>query len=123
MVERRAALYAIVAEQYPMTVRQVFYQATVRGVIEKTETGYAKVQTLLADMRRDGEVPYARLADNTRWMRKPTTFDGADEAIEHTARFYRKALWTETDAYVEVWQEKDALAGVVVDVTDEYDVP
>jgi hypothetical protein len=34
-----------------MTVRQVFYQATVRGVIEKTESGYNKVQTLLADGR------------------------------------------------------------------------
>ena len=73
MAERREALFDIVAEQQPMTVRQVFYQATVRGVIEKTEAGYAKVQTLLADMRRDGELPYQWLADNTRWMRKPTT--------------------------------------------------
>ena len=54
MAERREALFDIVAEQQPMTVRQVFYQATVRGVIEKTEAGYAKVQT--ADMRRDGEL-------------------------------------------------------------------
>ena len=44
MAERREALFDIVAEQQPMTVRQVFYQATVRGVIEKTEAGYAKVQ-------------------------------------------------------------------------------
>jgi hypothetical protein len=54
MADRREALYGIVAEQQPMTVRQVFYQATVRGVIQKTEAGYAKVQTLLADMRRVG---------------------------------------------------------------------
>ena len=39
MAERREALFDIVAEQQPMTVRQVFYQATVRGVIEKTEAG------------------------------------------------------------------------------------
>jgi hypothetical protein len=51
MQARRDALYTIVAEQQPMTVRQVFYQATVRGVIEKTESGYNKVQTLLADGR------------------------------------------------------------------------
>lgn len=37
-----------------MTVRQVFYQATVRGIIEKTEAGYDKVQSLLVTMRRDG---------------------------------------------------------------------
>jgi hypothetical protein len=123
MVERREALYAIVAEQQPMTVRQVFYQATVRGVIEKTEGGYAKVQNLLADMRRAGELPYQWLADNTRWMRKPTTFSGPQQALLRTARLYRKALWDDIDAYVEVWLEKDALAGVVVDVTATYDVP
>jgi hypothetical protein len=43
-VERREALLAIVAEQYPMTVRQVVYQATVRGLIEKTDSGYKKIE-------------------------------------------------------------------------------
>ena len=28
-----------------MTVRQVFYQATVRGLVEKAESGYGKIQT------------------------------------------------------------------------------
>jgi hypothetical protein len=95
----------------------------VRGVIEKTEAGYDKVQTLLADMRRGGELPYQWLADNTRWMRKPTTFRGPEQALLRTARFYRKSLWHEAGDYVEIWLEKDALAGVVVDVTEEYDVP
>jgi hypothetical protein len=99
MAERRAALYAIVEAQQPMTVRQVFYQATVRGVIEKTENGYAKVQNLLADMRRAGELPYQWLADNTRWMRKPRTYRGPRQALLHTARFYRTSLWEEADAY------------------------
>lgn len=37
---RRKALYAIVEAMKPMTVRQVFYQATVRGIIDKSEAGY-----------------------------------------------------------------------------------
>ena len=48
---RRQELYAIVEAMRPMTVRQVFYQATVRGIVEKTEAGYAKVQTDLVIMR------------------------------------------------------------------------
>jgi hypothetical protein len=123
MAERREAILAIVAEGRPMTVRQVFYQATVHGIIEKTEQGYAKIKAALTDMRRAGELPYHWLADNTRWMRKPQTFDDPEEALAATVRHYRKALWTEADAYVEVWLEKDALAGVVFDVTAEYDVP
>jgi hypothetical protein len=120
---RRTALYEIVAEMRPMTVRQVFYQATVRGIVEKSEAGYTKVQTDLVLMRRSGELPYGWLADNTRWQRKPTTFGSIEEALEDTARFYRKSLWADADAYVEVWLEKDALSGVVYPITNKYDVP
>ena len=123
MAERRLALYEIVAEQQPMTVRQVFYQATVRGVVDKTEESYAKVQRLLVDLRRQGVLPYEWIADNTRWMRKPRTFSGPEEALRNTAVLYRKALWNDADAYVEIWLEKDALAGVVIEVTREFDVP
>ena len=110
---RRDALFWIVQAGKPMTVRQVFYQASVAGIVEKTEAGYTKVQTDLVHMRRAGDLPYAWLADNTRFQRKPTTFDSVQEALDDTARLYRKALWTDVDAYVEVWLEKDALSGVL----------
>src|SRR5262245_2108913 len=120
---RREALLDIIAAGRPMTVRQVFYQATVRGLVEKAESGYGKVKTDLIIMRRAGELPYDWLADNTRWQRKPRTFNGVEEALKATAAFYRKSLWTDADAYVEIWLEKDALAGVVYPVTSMYDVP
>jgi hypothetical protein len=121
--QRRAFLYKIVSEMKPMTVRQVFYQASVTGVVEKTEAGYNKVQTDLVQMRRRGELPYEWLADNTRWQRKPPTYSGIQQALDETARLYRKALWDDADAYVEVWLEKDALAGVILPITAAYDVP
>jgi hypothetical protein len=121
---RRDSIYSIVEEMKPMTVRQVFYQATVRGLVEKSESGYVKVQTDLAVMRRlRGVLPYSWITDNSRWMRKPTTFNNIQEALEETARFYRKNLWRDADAYVEIWLEKDALSGVVYPVTSEFDVP
>jgi hypothetical protein len=121
--QRRQHLYDIVSAGQPMTVRQVFYQATVRGIVEKAESGYAKVQTDLTLMRRSGELPYGWLADNTRWQRKPRSFDSVQEALENTARLYRKNLWADADSYVEIWLEKDALAGVVLPITAMYDVP
>jgi hypothetical protein len=120
---RREALLDIIDAGKPMTVRQCFYQATVHGLVEKAESGYAKVQHDLTLMRRAGELPYDWLADNTRWQRKPTTFNSVEEALQDTAKFYRKALWNDADSYVEVWLEKDALAGVVYPITDMYDVP
>jgi hypothetical protein len=114
---RRASLYNIVWAMKPMTVRQVFYQATVRGLVEKSEAGYGKVQTDLVHMRRVGHLPYGWLADNTRWQRKPRTFSSVEQALQDTARLYRKSLWDEAESYVEVWLEKDALSGVIMPVT------
>ena len=120
---RRDSFFEIVSEMRPMTVRQVFYQASVRGIVDKSEAGYNKVQNDLVEMRRAGVLPYDWLADNTRWQRKPHTFHSVEQALNDTASFYRKALWTNADAYVEVWLEKDALSGVVTPVTFLYDVP
>src|SRR6266567_2527179 len=121
--ERRNLLLAIIYDGKPMTVRQVFYQATVRGLVEKAESGYAKVQTDLTVMRRAGDLPYDWLADNTRWQRRPRTFSSVEEALKETAKFYRKSLWEDADAYVEIWLEKDALSGVIYPITSMYDVP
>jgi hypothetical protein len=123
MEAREAELFRIAAAAQPCTVRQVFYQATVRGIVEKTERGYEKVQRSLADMRRRGRLPWGWIADNTRWQRRPTTYDSLAEAVENTARSYRRAIWSDLDTYLEVWLEKDALAGVLCPVTQRYDVP
>lgn len=121
--KRRLQFYDLVAEMRPMTVRQLFYQATVRELVPKTEAGYKQVAIDTAIMRRAGELPYEWLADHTRWQRKPTTYRSPQEALRRIALLYRKNLWDDADAYVEIWLEKDALAGVIVDVTDPYDIP
>lgn len=123
MEARLDRLIEIVDEIRPCTVRQVFYQAVVRGLIDKTEDGYSKVQRALVDLRRSGRVEYSAIADNTRWMRKPTTYDNVEDMLYQTARLYRRNVWRDLPDYVEVWIEKDALAGVIYEITDLYDVP
>ena len=56
-------------------------------------------------------------------MRKPTTFTGIEACLKSTAKFYRRDLWAAMPVYVEVWCEKDALAGVLMEETEPYDVP
>ena len=120
----RDALEAIVAADQPMTVRQVFYRAVVAGLVEKTEAEYqSTVARLLLEMRRSGQIPYDWISDNTRWMRKPKTYTGLADFIARHQHAYRRDLWSDSDTYVEVWCEKEALAGVLYDVTREFDVP
>jgi hypothetical protein len=120
----RDAIREILEKDRPQTVRQVFYALTVRNLIKKVEGEYQQtVIRLLVDMREDGDIPFGWIADNTRWQRKPTTFVGLEACLNATANFYRRDLWAAMPVYVEVWCEKDALAGVLVEETAPYDVP
>ena len=107
----------------PQTVRQLFYQVEAHGGAPKSQAGYRQVQRVVLTMRRNGMLPYDHVADSTRWMRKPTSFGSLEACLENTKRTYRRDLWASQPAYVEVWIEKDALAGVLYEVTSEWDVP
>jgi len=67
-------------------VRQIFYLATVRGLVSKDEGGYDRVQIDLVEMRRSGQLPYGWIVDHTRWQRRRVTFNSIDEALADTAR-------------------------------------
>lgn len=120
----REAISDVLTADNPMTVRQVFYQLVSKRVIEKTEAEYKQtIGRVLTEMRRAGEIPFGWIADNTRWMRKPRTYDSIWHMLELTRDTYRRALWNDQTDYVEIWLEKDALAGVLCEETGQWDVP
>ena len=124
MAAIRQAIFDVVFEERPMTVRQTFYRLVSAGVIDKTEAEYnGTIGRLLTVMRRSGEIPWGWITDFTRAMRKPRTFNDLEHAVQHTAAHYRRALWHGLDTRVEIWLEKDALAGVMLEETSTYDVP
>jgi hypothetical protein len=120
----RDTIRELLEESHPQTVRQVFYALTVKGAVAKREGEYKQtVIRLLVDMREAGVIPFDWIADNTRWMRKPSSFTGIEACLNACAESYRRNLWTSTPVYVEVWCEKDAMAGVLMEETEVYDVP
>jgi hypothetical protein len=125
MEERARFLIRYAQRHGPVSVRGLYYQAEVAGVpgIDKQETSYRKVQRQVLLLRREGRLAYRHIADATRWMRKPRSYDSVEDALRDLGISYRKNLWRDAEDYVEIWMEKDALAGVVYPVTEEYDVP
>lgn len=123
MATRRRQIREIVERDQPMTVRQVFYQAVVHRIVGKTDDDYDKVQDILAEHRRSGEIPYEWIIDEGRYARRPYTVEGIPQALNDTRRDYRKDPWQETPEYVQIWVEKNALVGVLEPVTRAYDVP
>ena len=125
MEARAKFLIDYAAVHGPVTVRGLYYQAEVAGVpgIDKTDSSYVKVQRQVLNLRREGRLAYGDISDATRWMRKPRSHHRIEDALAETASLYRRALWFDADSYVEVWCEKDALAGAIYPVTSMYDVP
>ena len=58
-----------------------------------------------------------------RRVRTPLTFDLISQRLDQVAENYRRSLWTDTPDYVEVFLEKEGLAGIVEEETDPFDVP
>ena len=120
----RTAIRDVLKADHPQTVRQVFYQLVVRDVIEKTEGEYKRtVIRLLAQMQLDDQIPWAWIVDESRTTKITQTFDNISEALQETASFYRRSALRESDVYLEVWCEKQALAGIIYEAASDYDVP
>src|SRR5262245_61439407 len=121
MAAVRLAIKDVLRSDHPQTVRQVFYQFIARGVIEKTEKEYqGTVIRLLTDMRLDGAVPWSWIADESRRTTVTRTFDSLTDALEDTAKYYRRSAMRESDVYIEVWSEKEALAGIIYEAAGDY---
>lgn len=118
----RDAIDGLRAEFDQVTVRGAFYQLTTLGVVEKTQGGYRQVQRQALLMRREGVLPWGFIADGTRWVHAPETWNSTEDALLETARTYRRNLWRSQGIRVEVWLEKDALASLIRDVTYRWGV-
>ena len=74
METRAQFLIDYATDHRPVTARQLFYAATVHDLIEKSESGYNKVQAQVLTLRREGRLPYYCIADATRYMRRGIAF-------------------------------------------------
>ena len=109
--------------QNPVTVRQLYYRLSTLNEIDKTDAGYKRIVTICGNMRKEGNLNWSWIVDKTRRISKSRTYSTIEEALEFTAFTYRKALWITQPTLCEIWLEKDALGGVIADITDGYDVP
>lgn len=122
-VKLQFAIHEVFAAiQPPMTVRQMFYQLSNRHVVPKSKPGYDKVQRTLAAMRRVGTIPYSWVSDNSRTYYHAKQHDGIADALGEMHRYYRRDLWAEQNAHVEIWLEKRSLVSQLLPICDEFGV-
>ena len=118
-------IIAVLKDDYPQSVRHVFYRMTnprLEVPVEKTQSGYDRVQRRCLALRREGKIPYKWVSDSTRRGSHVTTYQDGGDFLERVAGLYRSQLWRRDDPHVEVWCESDSIAGVLTGLCRELSV-
>lgn len=118
-----SSLIPILNAEAPMTLRQLFYRAVSAGLIKNSRADYQRLGRILTWAREDGLVPFSMIVDHIRATIKPPSWSGLADFAESVQSSYRKQFWPSMPNYVEVFIEKDAVAGTIQPVTKEFDVP
>jgi hypothetical protein len=105
-----------------LTLRQLYYQLVTQNAIPNIERSYKKLSTLVSDARLAGLMDWDAIEDRVRQPRQQNEFENLRDLTEAAIRSYRLPRWKGQEHYVELWVEKDALAGVLEPLASEYHV-
>lgn len=105
-----------------LTLRQLYYQLVSRDVIPNSEKSYKSLGGLVSDARLAGLMDWSAIEDRVRQPKRASEFNNLEELVQAALRSYRLPRWKGQAAYVELWVEKDALAGVLWPIAHEYHV-
>jgi len=108
---------------YPLSLRQIYYQLVSRQIIENVESEYRKLSRLTVIGRDDQILDEEKFTDRLRQIEQPNTWTDLTDFMESVRRSYRRDYWIDQPSHIEIWLEKDALRGVVEPVTNKYGVP
>ena len=107
---------------YRLNLRQLYYQLVSRDIIPNKPSEYAKLSTLLVKGRMGGAVDWDAIEDRVRRPRIPSSWDSPSSIIESAIHSYRRDRQEGQDNYIELWVEKDALSGVLSEITSKYHI-
>jgi hypothetical protein len=108
--------------EQPCTLRQLYYRLVSRGAIPNAQSAYQRLGTLMTRAREKGLISRRWIVDHTRATHKPSSWTGLTDFSDTVRTAYRKDFWASLDHHVEIFVEKDAVAGTIQPVTADNDV-
>ena len=113
-----------------LTLRQIFYRLVATQVIKNTEPSYKKLGRILVEARKAKKIRYTDIEDRTRAVHGGAKMDKS--AVDHFRNglgylknldtYYSMPRWWAQKKRVVVFVEKEALASVFENVTNEREV-
>lgn len=117
------AAIKILEEIHPASVRAVCYRLFVAKLIPSmAKTNTDKVSKQLVWARENGQLPWARVVDETREAERVASWNSPEEIISTAVAQYRKDYWAMQPKWVEVWSEKGTIRGTLAPVLKKYGV-
>lgn len=105
-----------------LTARQLYYQFVSRDLIANTPQEYKKLTSLLTDARYAGLVDWDAIEDRGRQPETPADWINLMAMVNESLRTFRLPRWEGQEKHVELWVEKQALAGVLWPLASRYHV-
>jgi hypothetical protein len=110
------------AQGYRLTLRQLYYQFVSKDLIQNTERSYKNLGATISDGRLAGLIDWDAIEDRVRVPKVPLEFSSVEHLVNSATSWYRLPRWDGQENYVELWVEKDALAGVLQPIAHEFHV-
>lgn len=116
-----------------MTLRQLYYRFVALDLIDNKQSQYQYLGTAIKEARLDGMIPWDWIEDRTRSTAAGDHNDG--KVVTPASRFaanldwfkntpdrFFRPRWQHQENYIEVWVEKEALAGVFANICNDLKV-
>lgn len=101
------------ADGYVLTLRQLYYQFVSRGWLPNTLKNYKRLGSVISDARLAGLLDWDAIEDRVRSLETISHWSSCTSILEATAEQFKYDPWDNQEHRMEVWVEKDALAGVI----------
>lgn len=113
-----------------MTLRQLYYRFVALDLLENKQSQYQYLGEAIKEARISGFIDWGLIEDRTRstdagdwrYVEPETRFKRSFEYFKRTPSRHNYPRWEGQDDYIEVWVEKEALAGVFSDVCEDLKV-
>ena len=106
-----------------LTLRQLYYQLVTKNIIPNRERAYKKLSNLVSDARLAGILDWDAIEDRIRVPVIPSEWNSIKDIVDCALYSYRLPRWETQPKYIELWVEKDALAGVLAPLANQYHIP
>ncbi len=98
---------------YDLTLRQLYYQFISRDFFPNNERSYKNLGSIVDKARKAGLMDWGYIVDRTRNLAGYPTYDNPSDFITKMTDKFHIDVWDHQPNRIEVWVEKEALAGVV----------